>query len=218
MRVLLLILLLAMATNSQGVAPQGQRSIAKALQKIKRLAFRHSVGKGNTLATWGTVALLLYGSVSAADVPAYEAQPVQMERESQGVENKREIFSLYFGGALDYLPESGGAYITDIDGVPYQRFGDYYGESTSIREKIGAFAIGMGVHVRKGLEAKAFSFFGYQRSSARDVLSDRQTNSHIPYGRDGMTGGLVFAVTHSLFGIDGHGFVGPSRAADAPFA
>lgn len=195
-----LVLLLLMFLSSEVMLQAAPPVSTKGVDQARRLLLRSAVGK--KIMAVGAAVMLLSGSA------ALSAEQVETGKK----ESTSELVSVYIGMARDYLPESSGAYITDIDGVAYRRFGDYHGQATTIDEWKNAFAFGTGLHFGR-LELKGFFFASRYRAKAPQVRVPKNI-----YRGEGFTGGAMLAATYDLFSLREGKLVVPSKDAPLKFA
>ncbi len=187
------------------------------VSRLKRTVLRHSVVK---TATAGMAALLLLttsahgeGGAGQDNVSSFAQEVVTESKKKRG-----DILSLYFGGGRNYMAESTGAYTTDIEGVEYERLGDYYGTSTTIAAMITSPVGGLGAHLGDtGIEMKFFFFGGVNRVETGEVFVSPRLFDKV-FRDTGNMPNIIFAGTRQLFGINADkGFVGIGEEAMLTF-
>ena len=190
---------------------------------MKRAVLRSSVDK-KILA--GATALFLlttnvYGDEIAREVAREAARDdsasaervVGQQEDVKRYDKRYDFLSLYFGRGRNYMSESTEAYTTDINGVEYERLGDYYGVSTSIDETIDNYVWGLGATLGgTGIEVKFFTFGGADRVRSGLYYPDPRSDKIVRAAGD--MPNFIFAGTRQILGINAkQGFVGIGEEA-----
>lgn len=212
----LIVLILLLVIMPVGLANNAMFARAKDLpsdvaSRLKRAVLRSSAA-GKIIAGVATILLTTsaYGDGVGGDNDVPRAATEEIA--SQVSKKRYDVLSLYFGRGRNYMSESTDAYTTTIDGVEYQRLGDYYGLPTTIDETIDNYIGGLGAHLGDtGVEVKFFFFGGINRVKSGvylpkpgDVLN--RNTGNMP--------NIIFAGTRQLFGLNANkGLVGIGEQA-----
>ena len=201
------LLLAPVCVANKGTLARVKTLLAEVPAGLKRAAWRSSVA--DKVMTGAVTMLLLtanaYGDGAAGDSGTPLVSEAASEEAASKPKKKRyDFLSLYFGRGWNYMAESTGSFTTDIDGVEYERLGDYYGVPTTIEEKISSYVGGLGAHLETtGVEVKFFFFGGVDRVKSGVFYPDPNDGKIIRSA--GNMPNIIFAGTRHLFGINARG-------------
>ena len=178
--------------------------------RLKRAVWRSSITEKICA---GVAAILLTTSAYGDGMVGDNGIPRAAGEEVASQAKRYDLLSLYFGTGRNYMAESTGAYTTKIEGVEYERLGDYYGLPTTIAETTDSYVGGLGAHLGDtGVEVKFFFFGGVDRVKSGEFFPSPHDDRVVR--ATGNMPNIIFAGTRQLFGINAKkGFVGLGEKA-----